>query len=398
MKRLLLSAAFIVLNISTLSALELTKPSSDPLVPYTKIEIKPTFDLYIGAKSTIKKGYDFKDTDLSHPTKCYFLLSRILQNKLEMGIESEVTTKAGLNYLHAFWKTPQFEAQLFAPKSVSNKMFLSPRSLAVGIEIDKSDQVYSVSHKFLADGICKEDGKDLISRKISAYLRSGDENDKFEFGFSFTRSSHGSVPTIKKENGVKKKDFLKSVKDSFVGSDIVSCAQSYEHKTKKGVSLKICTIQEFGSVKSLDLKTITNNRDRERTYDFSSCAYTSPRKAYALGLSGVLGFNDTKLKAAISRTSVQEALKNFCMSCAIEQKFDEGYKVELSYFQSYDKQKPELIGTNESIYRSLALYLEKELRKEVCLYLGISAHRGYKVEGSREVNALGFFVGTKIVL
>ena len=396
MKRLFLAAIFTMLNTSTLSAVELTKPSADPSAPYTKIEIKPSFDLYIGAKSTIKKGYDFKDTDLSHPAKCYFLLSKILPNKLEMGVESEITTKAGLNYLHAFWKTPKFEAQLFAPKSVSNKMFLNPRSLAVGVEIDKSDQVYSVSHKFLSDGICKEDGKDLISRKISTYLRSGDKNDKFEFGFSFTPRSHGSIPATKTENLVKKKDFLKSVKDSFVGSDIVSCAQSYEHKTKKGVSLKICTIQEFGSVKSLDLKTIKNNGDG--TYDFEQCTYTSPREAYALGLSGVLGFNDTKLKAAISRTSVQEALKNFCMSFGVEQKFDEGYKVELSYFQSYDRQKPELIGTNESKYKSLALYLEKELRKEVSLYVAVSAHRGYKVGGSREVNALGFFVGTKIVL
>jgi hypothetical protein len=402
MKRLVLAICVVMLNISNVSAVELTKPSADPSVPYTKIEIKPTFDLFMGAGS-ITKGTSLKAGDFKDDIKCYFLISRILLNKLEMGIELE-SKPHHPGYCHAFghvfWKTPKFEVQLFAPKSVSNEMFLDACTEDKGMEfaeIEETNQIYSTSHQFLSDGICNEGDKNFISKKVSMYLRSGDENNKFEFGFSFTPASHSSLPSVEKEKSIEKSDFLKSVKDSFVGSDIVSCAQSYEHKTKKGVSLKICTIQEFGSVKSLDLKTIKNNGDG--TYDFEQCTYTSPREAYALGLSGELGINDTKLKAAISRSSVQEALKNFCMSCAIEQNFDEGYKVELSYFQSYDKQNQTLIGTNESMYRSVVLRLEKELSKEVCLYIGVSGYRGYKdMCKPCEDKGLGLSFGTKIEL
>ncbi len=401
----LLSTLFLaaLLKISAANSLELTKPHSDPSLPYTKIEIKPTLNFTIGAGSAVKdttlKAGDFQDD-----IKCYFLISRILLNKLEMGIESEINaaSKKGGDYIHAFWKTPKFEAQLFAPKSVSNKMFSNPiftDKSSKFDEIAKSDQIYTTSHKFLADGLCKEADRELISKKASIYLRSGAENNKFEFGFSFMPASHSKEPSIKRKADVKKADFLKSVKSSFVGSDIVSCAQSYEHKTKKGVSLKICTIQEFGSVKALDLNTIIPPTGATTTYNFTDCSYTSSKDAYALGLSGVLGIKDTEFKAAVSKTSVKDVLSNFCISCSIEQKFQQGYKVALSYFQSYDDQNLKLVDTSESTYRSVALYLEKELRKEIALYVGINGYRGYKSLGDSTTNkGLGLCLGTKITL
>lgn len=408
MKNLLLVVWLIALNLGSAMALDFN-PNPDKELPYTKFEIKPVFKFFIGAGSNSKNSYMKFVEELKDDIECSLLLSRKMPNKSEAGIGASVNPK-GFKSAHVFWKTPSIEFEAFAPKSAAHTMFFSPVGFVSTNEasfnaIKKSDAIYTAGHKFLVDSLCKDESE-LIAKKLSIYFNSGAESDtnKFKFGFSFVPSTHSQDSLIEKKSDLSKEDLLSAIKKSFKGKNLCSLAQSYESKTEKGYTVKLCAIQEFGSVTYLDLAKVTPtaikgkpnkyNPSSKQNGKFSHLESTS----YCIGLCGEIGVNDTKVRTSASHTIVGDVFSNVVLSCGIEQKISDGFKAGLCYVQSHDQQSQKLMDTDSSTYKSIAVYASKELRPEVSLYCGLTHYRGYQTSAEAVNQGIGFCIGTKIAL
>ena len=197
--------ACLLMGLSSVSALalEITKSGPEGDLPSTKFEIKPNFKVFIGAGSNTKNTSIKTVNELKNDLGCSFALSRKTLSKKEIGVSASIKIN-GFESAYVFWKMPVLEIQAFAPKSAAKNMFFSAAEFISGDEgnfntMNKSDQIYITGHKFLADGLCKDESSDLLAKKVSLYIESGDDTDteNFKFGFSFIPSTHHTDPVIR---------------------------------------------------------------------------------------------------------------------------------------------------------------------------------------------------------
>jgi len=400
-----------LMSVACASAVEITSPK-DQSLPHTRLKISPKFELYFGAGSNVKEE-SLKVGDVANDIGCSVLLSRKFSDNAELGFDATLNPK-GIKSIYAFWKWRSVDLQVFAPKSATNSMFLGypgPFNSMDFAAIDPANAMYTTSKKFIVDGLCKDKSSGLISKKISLYLTTENEANNFKLGFSFTPSTHTKAPVIEKKDGLSVGKLLEARTSSFQGNNMISLAQSYEHKWKNGITLKICTIEEFGSLKSLDLSKV-KVEGKDHKGDLKKAKYTpcnsnggneeffsyKESQACAIGISGELGINNTTLKAAVSKVGDQDELNCFTIFYGLEHKFMENLTAGFCCFQSWDKQNAKLIGTTKSFYRAIDFYVEKEIVPEVDLYFQLTHYRGDKEISSPTNHGFGFAIGTVIKL